>query len=168
LVQVNDWEENEVPIASPSQQGGYMTRSGPQQLQSRVTFSGGKTTPEPDKTGRFTPKTTPTVWKTWNAEKADAQLAEQVRSVEAARPKADPSTFVFQETWHPTTTDKNGNRVRASGPIKTTVPRFEPEALLEGIESMTMVVEKAGPKMNVPKRLATFTPVDPEEDLIVL
>jgi len=167
LVRVNDWEENEEPIAGPSQQGGGMKRSGSQQLQSRVTFSGGNTTPESDKTDRFPPKTTPTSWKTWNAEKADAQLAEQLRLVEAARPKTDPSTFVFQETWHPTTTDKNGNRVRASGSIKTTVPRFEPEALLDGIESMTMVVEKT-PKMNVPNRPATFTPVDPEDDLIVL
>jgi helicase required for RNAi-mediated heterochromatin assembly 1 len=139
LVRVPEWEENEDPRAGSSQQRGIMKRSSSQQLQSRATFTRGNEAPSPEKSSLFQPKTTPTAWKTWNAEKADAQIAEQVRSVEAARPKADPSTFVFQETWHPTTTDKNGNRVRASGPIKTTVPRFEPEALLEGIESLLLV-----------------------------
>jgi helicase required for RNAi-mediated heterochromatin assembly 1 len=165
LVRVNYWEENEEPIAGPSQQGGIMKRSSSQQLQSRITFARGKTTPSPENSSPFRPKTASRAWRSWDAKQADTQAAEQARLTEAARPKTDKSTLVFQETWHPTTTDKNGNRVRATcGPIKTTVPRFEPEALLEGIESMTMVVEK----INVPNRPATFTPVDPEDDLIVL
>jgi hypothetical protein len=145
-----------------------MKRSGSQQLQSRVTFARGNRTPSPEKSSLFNPKTTPRTWRSWDAKQADAQAAEQARSTEAARPKTDKSTLVFQETWHPTTTDKNGNRVRATcGPIKTTVPRFEHEALLEGIESMTRAVERAN--MNVPNSPATFTPVvDPEDDLIVL
>jgi helicase required for RNAi-mediated heterochromatin assembly 1 len=168
LVRVNVWEENEELIAGPSQQGGGMKRSGSQQLQSWATVARGNRTPSPEKSSLFQPKTTPRAWRSWDAKQADAQAAEQARSTEAAKPKTDKSTLVFQETWHPTTTDKNGNRIRATcGPIKTTVPRFEPEALLEGIESITMVVERAN--VNVPNRPATFTPfIDPEDDLIVL
>jgi hypothetical protein len=34
------------------------------------------------------------------------------------------STWVFEETWHPTTTDKNGKRVRVtSGPINKDLKR---------------------------------------------
>jgi helicase required for RNAi-mediated heterochromatin assembly 1 len=165
LLRGHEWEEGEEPIAGPSQQGGIMKRSSSQQLQSRVTFVRRNTIPSPEKSSPFRPKTTPGAWRSWDAKQADARAAEEACSTEAARPKTDKSTLVFQETWHPTTTDKNGNRVRATcGPIKTTVPRFEPEVLLEGIESMTMVVEK----VNVPNPPATFAPVDPEDDLIVL
>jgi hypothetical protein len=185
LVRVHDWAENDEPIASatPSQKGGFMKQSDSQQLQSRVIFSRGNTTPKSDRNGRlsgnngwgleksplFNPKTTPRAWRRWDARKADAKFAEQFRSLEAARPKADQSAMVFEETWHPTTIDKNGERVRAtSRPIKTTIPRFEPEALLEGVESMAMVIEAVQPEDNAQRRPATFKPIDPEEDLIII
>jgi hypothetical protein len=50
-------------------------------------------------------------WQNWDAKKADEELAEKQRIEEAAAPKADSSTFFFQEIFIPTSLNDSGERI---------------------------------------------------------
>lgn len=66
----------------------------------------------------------PEAWQNWDAKKADEELAEKRRREEAAAPKADRSTLVFNETFIPTTFNNSGERVFvSSGSRRRVVPR---------------------------------------------
>jgi hypothetical protein len=65
-------------------------------------------------------------WNTWDAKKADDDLAERRRLEDEAAPKVDHSNLVFRETFQPTTFNEAGERVRVlSGSRRRVVARTE-------------------------------------------
>jgi helicase required for RNAi-mediated heterochromatin assembly 1 len=61
-------------------------------------------------------------WQNWDPKKADADLAEKVRQMEAEQPTVDRSTLVFKDTWRPVVVE-NGVR-SVSGPERKFIRRF--------------------------------------------
>ena len=75
----------------------------------------------PNKSSIGTPPNNP--WLDWDAQKADDDLAEKLRELDAATPKRDPSSMVYKEVHRPVVIE-NGKRVLSSA-VKRTVPRSE-------------------------------------------
>lgn len=64
-------------------------------------------------------------WNNWDAKKADEELAEKRRLEEEAAPKIDRTKLVFKEIYRPTTLNKDGERVAASGACRRVVARSD-------------------------------------------
>jgi len=63
-------------------------------------------------------------WNTWDAEKADENLAQIVHDREATVPKIDRQKLVFNDIWLPTAND-DGVRIKASKAIRTVISRVD-------------------------------------------
>lgn len=100
---------------------------------SRGTFEKGKYDPMPSRTfrsgsmnsnaaSRRSSAGTAEKWQNWDAQKADADMAEKVRQMQAEQPVVDRSTLVYKDTWRPVVIE-NGIR-SVAGPERKFIRRF--------------------------------------------
>jgi len=87
-------------------------------------------------------QSSPAKWNAWDAKKADKQMDDMRREIEAKTPKLDLSKAVFRENFHSVSVTDGGKRVRdESGPVERIISRHQLPSPIPASKSKETVVE---------------------------